>query len=1134
MRWFALLFTAVFLFSACDAAEKAVEAGNEVVDTCADLAKEDLCPVGTTVSFDAGAVAECGGTVGGTVDLTSQSAEVAARCGSSGECSFLCVPPSCCGGEEWTDTSYKCELPCAAACSCDGKCGTVTGVNCEAICGGCGGIEVCLNNVCSVDCGEGIAECGGDCCENAASTCHNNVCCDPVENCKGVECGGDGCGGECEDQDSIAGCDPGQACDNGTCIADCSGSLDVCDNAVGSEYVKTCAVEDGVGKWTQEKDCNFEGKFCMNTSTGAVCAECTSNDPDEEGGHVCDEGYCLTTPTGAQCVSCLDNSHCQVAPKLNEDGLPLNTCVGGQCSICMDGPKPEECCATESGLPECTNDDETPRNCGDDGCGTGTFCKNQDYTCNGVGACNEEDGSCEDLADCTFEYQDGEDGDWQQVSIPHGFPMCNSIHPELDSWGLDPGLAAEAVISGSVDMGDPDEIGQEPFDNVCAWKIHEFEVGEEDEKTTETLNCSATDQVCFLTALDAGEAGAPVNPFALFASTLTYEDFECLDKSECADFGLEEEAPFCNVPDSPAYQESMEEGSLVKCVQNGEIAKFECEACDNEGNSECLQEGWGCFTSPWIGGGECGPDGCGPEIPDGTEVGSCQEIQASSCETEFESWCTTIDDGDEWTEDPPAVEVCTYDPVTNESTSAPEACADGWICVNFYSDCNPNDPDDCNTKWMQAACQEPLACPEVPGMDTPNECGVDNPDGAWACTYCNQEGEPWYQEGEGPGVVGCLLNPETNELGFSFQDDGCQGDEQCFPGGEPMDPNDPGVWKNAICENPQEPCPAATWCANNQIHTCQVDPLTNWKTETDDATASSCVEEWSPGDVGVVEACYVVNQETGEALWNQNQDPIYPPDDGWEPQCLNKVCGPAGNDFATACYDPATECVDVSEGDAQQAFEAALTCGEFIGPDQCTDGTLPTYACLPTEGSCEELALKHGLKHWAPGDGDVYICNNGAPFSAQTWNSSYVVRCTNTADGPTFDLSDGDILWSNGEAIYDGCSDCHEDNPFQPNPVASCACSIDWELPGCDDLSVCGTYCVAQEQNCTGGNAINFGAGETCESVCDTWPEGEPGDVSNDSAYCRLYHVTVAAGDPQTHCPHAGPDGGDVCVGDGA
>ncbi len=61
MRWFALLLTAVFLFSACDAAEKAVEAGNEVVDTCAELAKEDRGPVGTTVSFDAGAVAECGG-----------------------------------------------------------------------------------------------------------------------------------------------------------------------------------------------------------------------------------------------------------------------------------------------------------------------------------------------------------------------------------------------------------------------------------------------------------------------------------------------------------------------------------------------------------------------------------------------------------------------------------------------------------------------------------------------------------------------------------------------------------------------------------------------------------------------------------------------------------------------------------------------------------------------------------------------------------------------------------------------------------------------------------------------------------------------------------------------------------------
>jgi hypothetical protein len=49
--------------------------------------------------------------------------------------------------------------------------------------------------------------------------------------------------------------------------------------------------------------------------------------------------------------------------------------------------------------------------------------------------------------------------------------------------------------------------------------------------------------------------------------------------------------------------------------------------------------------------------------------------------------------------------------------------------------------------------------------------------------------------------------------------------------------------------------------------------------------------------------------------------------------------------------------------------------------------------------------------------------------------------------------------------------------------------------------------------------------------MCATWAEGTEGDTTGDSVQCRIYHAGgPAAGDPGLHCPHAGPDGGGVCV----
>lgn len=75
--------------------------------------------------------------------------------------------------------------------------------------------------------------------------------------------------------------------------------------------------------------------------------------------------------------------------------------------------------------------------------------------------------------------------------------------------------------------------------------------------------------------------------------------------------------------------------------------------------------------------------------------------------------------------------------------------------------------------------------------------------------------------------------------------------------------------------------------------------------------------------------------------------------------------------------------------------------------------------------------------------------------------------------------------------------------------------------------TLCEQYCDAVEANCTGEFEVYVGR-ETCLSVCSYLPEGEEGDEGVNSVHCRLNqaHVVLTTGEPETHCPGAGPGGG--------
>lgn len=76
----------------------------------------------------------------------------------------------------------------------------------------------------------------------------------------------------------------------------------------------------------------------------------------------------------------------------------------------------------------------------------------------------------------------------------------------------------------------------------------------------------------------------------------------------------------------------------------------------------------------------------------------------------------------------------------------------------------------------------------------------------------------------------------------------------------------------------------------------------------------------------------------------------------------------------------------------------------------------------------------------------------------------------------------------------------------------------------------CTSYCNVVMNNCTADNA-QYTDTATCLGVCAGFTApGALGDTSGDTLGCRIYHAGAAgmdAASATTHCPHAGPTGGD-------
>lgn len=78
----------------------------------------------------------------------------------------------------------------------------------------------------------------------------------------------------------------------------------------------------------------------------------------------------------------------------------------------------------------------------------------------------------------------------------------------------------------------------------------------------------------------------------------------------------------------------------------------------------------------------------------------------------------------------------------------------------------------------------------------------------------------------------------------------------------------------------------------------------------------------------------------------------------------------------------------------------------------------------------------------------------------------------------------------------------------------------------------CASYCATIQDSCT--TVPQYPNATVCEAFCESFgqiPLGTAADMSGHTVGCRTYHATVAVAqnNPQLHCPHAGPSGGNVC-----
>lgn len=170
-------------------------------------------------------------------------------------------------------------------------------------------------------------------------------------------------------------------------------------------------------------------------------------------------------------------------------------------------------------------------------------------------------------------------------------------------------------------------------------------------------------------------------------------------------------------------------------------------------------------------------------------------------------------------------------------------------------------------------------------------------------------------------------------------------------------------------------------------------------------------------------------------------------------------------------------------------------------------------------------------------DPDPSTTTTGGAYTCADYCTIFLDAC---ADFPVYDNDAACIeqceQWPEGvEGAVDGdslgCRYYHVTVASMTDPMIHCPhASPNGDLTCVDPAApTCAAYCTEYFKNCTDDNNVYVDEAD-CLDKCEPWYQGSMADVVGDTVGCRLYHAGAALSDAPTHCPHASPSGGGVCV----
>jgi hypothetical protein len=297
---------------------------------------------------------------------------------------------------------------------------------------------------------------------------------------------------------------------------------------------------------------------------------------------------------------------------------------------------------------------------------------------------------------------------------------------------------------------------------------------------------------------------------------------------------------------------------------------------------------------------------------------------------------------------------------------------------------------------------------------------------------------------------------------------------------------------------------AVTACGDDGMTGQETGASTVEPTTEGDATTTTTTTG-DPSDTSVT----VTTAETVDSGSSESGPP--PGGDACETYCTNAIANCTGdNTLYPGMEECMATCAGLPEGNpTDQAGNTAWCRAYHAGDPAVMDATM----------HCPHASASGGTVCGTPCEAycSLATANCGGEIAVYPSEGDCMAACAAFPDDGEFNAIDGNsvqcrIYHASFPATLDAMTHCGHAGP---NGGATCG-------------SLCAAYCDQATTNCP-DLYVNE---DECLTTCEGFPtDGDYYATEGDNVQCRTYHASFpAAADPNTHCPHAAPDGGGVCV----